>query len=95
MEERLQKLIAAAGLASRRHAEELIAAGEVTVNGEIVTEPGTKADPARDHIKAFAPRPRGSSGRARPSRTPGSRSCCTRGATSRSGGCSTPSVTPS
>ncbi len=51
MSERLQKLIATAGLASRRHAEELIAAGEVTVNGQIVTELGTKADPARDHIK--------------------------------------------
>src|ERR687884_607671 len=51
MLERLQKLIAAAGLASRRHAEELIAAGEVTVNGQVVKEPGTKADPARDHIK--------------------------------------------
>ena len=51
MEERLQKLIAAAGLASRRHAEEMIAAGEVTVNGEVVRELGTKADPARDHIK--------------------------------------------
>lgn len=51
MEERLQKLIAAAGLASRRHAEEMIAAGEVTVNGKIVQELGTKADPARDHIK--------------------------------------------
>ncbi|HKQ53218.1 MAG TPA: pseudouridine synthase [Pyrinomonadaceae bacterium] len=51
MEERLQKLIAAAGLASRRHAEEMIAAGQVTVNGQVVTEPGTKADPARDHIK--------------------------------------------
>ena len=51
MAERLQKLIAAAGLASRRHAEELIAAGEVTVNGQVVTEPGTKADAARDHIK--------------------------------------------
>ena len=51
MEERLQKLIAAAGLASRRHAEELIEAGEVTVNGEVVRELGTKADPARDHIK--------------------------------------------
>ncbi|HEX8131180.1 MAG TPA: pseudouridine synthase [Pyrinomonadaceae bacterium] len=51
MEERLQKLIAAAGLASRRHAEEMIAAGEVTVNGKLVTEAGTKADPARDHIK--------------------------------------------
>jgi 23S rRNA pseudouridine2605 synthase len=51
MEERLQKLIAAAGLASRRHAEEMIAAGEVTVNGKLVTEAGTKADPERDHIK--------------------------------------------
>ncbi len=49
--ERLQKLIAAAGIASRRHAEEMIAAGEVTVNGKLVTEPGTKADPQRDHIK--------------------------------------------
>ncbi|MBV9959906.1 MAG: rRNA pseudouridine synthase [Acidobacteria bacterium] len=49
--ERLQKLIAAAGVASRRHAEELIAAGEVTINGKVVTEPGTKADPAQDHIK--------------------------------------------
>lgn len=51
MEERLQKLIAAAGIASRRHAEELIAAGEVTLNGQVVTEQGTKADPKRDHIK--------------------------------------------
>jgi 23S rRNA pseudouridine2605 synthase len=51
LEERLQKLIAAAGLASRRHAEEMIEAGEVTVNGEVVRELGTKADPARDHIK--------------------------------------------
>lgn len=51
MEERLQKLIAAAGIASRRHAEELIEAGEVTVNGEVVREQGTKADPERDHIK--------------------------------------------
>src|SRR5579885_2459802 len=51
MEERLQKLIAAAGLASRRHAEELIEAGEVTVNGKTVRELGTKADPARDSIK--------------------------------------------
>ncbi len=51
MEERLQKLIAAAGLASRRHAEEMIEAGEVTVNGEVVRELGAKADPTRDHIK--------------------------------------------
>jgi len=51
MQERLQKLIAAAGIASRRHAEELIKAGEVTVNGALVTELGTKADPEKDHIK--------------------------------------------
>ncbi|HEV7842536.1 MAG TPA: pseudouridine synthase [Pyrinomonadaceae bacterium] len=51
MEQRLQKLIAEAGIASRRHAEELIAAGEVTVNGEVVKTLGTKADPERDHIK--------------------------------------------
>ncbi|HQZ98474.1 MAG TPA: S4 domain-containing protein, partial [Pyrinomonadaceae bacterium] len=51
MTERLQKLIAQAGLASRRGAEQMIAAGEVSVNGEIVTELGTKADPEKDHIK--------------------------------------------
>ena len=51
MQERLQKLIAAAGLASRRHAEEMIKAGEVTVNGNVITELGTKADPEADHIK--------------------------------------------
>lgn len=51
MEQRLQKLIAAAGVASRRHAEELIAAGRVTVNGEVIKELGSKADPDKDHIK--------------------------------------------
>ncbi len=51
MEERLQKLIAQAGIASRRKAEELIANGEVSVNGEIVTQLGTKANPETDHIK--------------------------------------------
>lgn len=51
MQERLQKLIAQAGVASRRAAEELIAEGQVTVNGSVVTEPGTKADPEKDHIK--------------------------------------------
>ncbi|HEY2963520.1 MAG TPA: pseudouridine synthase [Pyrinomonadaceae bacterium] len=51
MEQRLQKLIAMAGIASRRHAEELIVAGRVTVNGKVVKELGTKADPERDHIK--------------------------------------------
>ncbi len=51
MEERLQKIIAAAGVASRRKAEELIVQGRVTVNGRAVTELGSKADPARDHIR--------------------------------------------
>jgi 23S rRNA pseudouridine2605 synthase len=49
--ERLQKIIAAAGIASRRKAEELITTGQVSVNGHVVTELGTKADPAVDHIK--------------------------------------------
>ncbi len=49
--ERLQKIIAAAGIASRRRAEELITKGLVSVNGQTVTELGTKADPDRDHIK--------------------------------------------
>jgi len=49
--ERLQKIIAAAGVASRRQAELLIQHGRVTLNGKIVTQLGTKADPERDHIK--------------------------------------------
>jgi 23S rRNA pseudouridine2605 synthase len=49
--QRLQKILAAAGLASRRKAEELIAAGVVSVNGEIVIEPGSKADPRIDEIR--------------------------------------------
>ena len=49
--ERLQKLLAAAGLASRRAAEEMILEGRVTVNGRVVTELGTKADPTVDHVK--------------------------------------------
>src|SRR5579863_7396844 len=48
--ERLQKIIAAAGIASRRKAEDLIAAGRVSLNGAIVTEQGTKADPSTDKI---------------------------------------------
>lgn len=48
--ERLQKIMAASGIASRRKAEEIIAAGRVTVNGTVVTEQGTKADPGRDEI---------------------------------------------
>jgi len=51
MEQRLQKLIASAGIASRRHAEDLIRAGKVSVNGKTITELGAKADPDRDHIK--------------------------------------------
>ena len=49
--ERLQKIIAAAGIASRRKAEELIAGGLVSVNGQTVTELGSKADLAHDRIK--------------------------------------------
>jgi 23S rRNA pseudouridine2605 synthase len=49
--ERLQKIIAAAGVASRRTAEELIRSGRVAVNGQTVTELGTKADPEHDHIR--------------------------------------------
>jgi len=51
MQERLQKIIAARGITSRRKAEELILQGRVSVNGQIVTELGSKADAARDHIK--------------------------------------------
>jgi 23S rRNA pseudouridine2605 synthase len=50
-EQRLQKIIAAAGIASRRKAEELITSGQVAVNGQIVTQLGAKADPDRDHIR--------------------------------------------
>lgn len=48
---RLQKVIAEAGLASRRKAEEMIAAGRVTVNGQVVREMGIKIDPQHDHVK--------------------------------------------
>lgn len=50
MEQRLQKIIAEMGIASRRKAEELIMEGRVTVNGKIASI-GMKADPSRDHIK--------------------------------------------
>lgn len=49
-QERLQKIIAAAGIASRRKAEELISSGRVMVNGHVITELGAKADPERDRI---------------------------------------------
>ena len=52
MQERLQKIIARAGIASRRHAEQLILSGQVRVNGRAVTELGTKADVATDRIEA-------------------------------------------
>jgi 23S rRNA pseudouridine2605 synthase len=50
-EERLQKILASAGIASRRKAEQIITEGRVTVNGKPVTELGSKADIERDHIK--------------------------------------------
>ena len=52
MQERLQKIIARAGIASRRHAEQLILSGQVRVNGHVVRELGTKADAAKDRIEA-------------------------------------------
>ena len=51
MKERLQKIISFAGIDSRRHAEKLITAGRVSINGEIVTELGVKADPQKDVIR--------------------------------------------
>ncbi len=50
-QERLQKIIAHAGVSSRREAEAMIREGRVTLNGRVVTELGTRADPDRDHIK--------------------------------------------
>lgn len=50
-EERLQKILSQAGIASRRHAEKIILEGRVTVNGSVITELGSKADLERDHIK--------------------------------------------
>jgi 23S rRNA pseudouridine2605 synthase len=52
MEERLQKIIARAGIASRRHAEQLILSGQVRVNGRVVTALGSKADPCKDRVEA-------------------------------------------
>ncbi len=50
-QERLQKILAHAGISSRRHAEEYILAGRVKVNGKVVNQLGAKADPTVDHIK--------------------------------------------
>ena len=52
MLERLQKIIARAGIASRRHAEQLILSGQVRVNGQLITELGSKADAIEDRIEA-------------------------------------------
>jgi 23S rRNA pseudouridine2605 synthase len=50
-EDRLQKILSQAGIASRRQAEKIMLEGRVTVNGAVVTELGSKADLSRDHIK--------------------------------------------
>ncbi|MBP2653541.1 MAG: rluB [Firmicutes bacterium] len=50
MQERLQKIISRAGVASRRHAEELIVAGRVKVNGKVVTELGCKVEVGKDRV---------------------------------------------
>ena len=50
-EERLQKILSQAGVASRRQAEKIMLEGRVMVNGAVVTELGSKADLERDHIK--------------------------------------------
>ena len=51
MEERLQKILASAGVASRRKAEEMINEGRVRVNGPVIYELGTKADLGKDNIE--------------------------------------------
>ncbi|HEX2099797.1 MAG TPA: pseudouridine synthase, partial [Candidatus Synoicihabitans sp.] len=56
--ERLQKILAKAGLASRREAERWIVEGRVTVNGAVVRKLGSQADPARDAIKVDGKRVR-------------------------------------
>ena len=48
---RLQKVIAQAGVASRRKAEAMIAQGRVSVNGRTLRELGVRVDPQRDHVK--------------------------------------------
>lgn len=53
MKERLQKILSHAGVCSRRKAEELILAGQVKVNGQVVQELGSEADPVKDRIEAM------------------------------------------
>ncbi|OFW13396.1 MAG: hypothetical protein A3F70_12110 [Acidobacteria bacterium RIFCSPLOWO2_12_FULL_67_14] len=59
MQQRLQKILSHAGIASRRAAEKLMAEGRVTVNGTTVREMGTKADPAVDDIRVDGRRIKG------------------------------------
>src|SRR6266851_814159 len=56
MQERLQKIISRSGIASRRHAEQLILSGQVRVNGRVITELGSKADLETDRIEAAGKR---------------------------------------
>jgi 23S rRNA pseudouridine2605 synthase len=58
VQERLQKILARAGFASRRGAERLMLEGRVTCNGEVVRELGTRADPARDDVRVDGTRVR-------------------------------------
>lgn len=53
MEKRLQTVLSHAGISSRRHAEEIIAEGNVKVNGRVVTEKGIKVDPDKDIILVY------------------------------------------
>ena len=48
---RIQKVIADAGITSRRAAERLLLQGRIMVNGQVINELGTKVDPSRDHIR--------------------------------------------
>jgi 23S rRNA pseudouridine2605 synthase len=51
MKERLQKILSAAGVSSRRTAEKMILEGRISVNGEVLRELGSKADPEQDDIR--------------------------------------------